>query len=122
MKFEKAAEDLIAELRGIAPSRGYGRKREPIKLNNVLESILQQHQIGRVSMEDTLVHHWRDIVGEQTAHRCRPQKILADKRLIIVASNPVIRQELVFKKRRILKFIKTLPDCDVIKDILIQCG
>ena len=122
MKFTRKAENLIANFRGVPENFTSIYKRDIIQIDSAIEVILQKYKIGPNSIEDTLMHYWRDIVGEQTAHRCRPQRILNDKRLVIVTSNPVIRQELLFKKRAILKKLHSIPECKDIKDIVVGSG
>ena len=120
--FNHRASNLIANLRGVPESNKYQLLRKTKSIKYSIDNILKKYNIGSQSVEDTLMSQWRSIVGEQTAHRCRPHKILPDNRLIIITSNAILRQELEFKKCTILKKIQSLPDCKHIKGIVFSNG
>ncbi len=110
------SERLISAFRGLpAPKRLENRRR--IKgLDGLIDKLIAKHKIEQPSMERTLMDNWRQIVGVEFAHRCSPQKILGD-RLLISASNPVVRQELVFRKGEIVRRIRALPGCKAIDGV-----
>ncbi|MGE9294319.1 DUF721 domain-containing protein [Ruficoccus sp. ZRK36] len=122
MHFRPDIEDLIASLRGIPGSRSRAKMRRTTSLDNLVEVLLERHQIGQDNIEDVIMQHWKEIVGERTAHRCRPQRIANGRKLIILAGSPVIRQELQFNQHRILRQIHRLPGCHTINEIAILNG
>lgn len=122
MQFSRDANSLIADLRGIKYKRSPARLRDVVQLENLVEVILQKHRIGKASVEDTIMAKWRDIVGEQTAHRCRPHKIIDGKKLIIITTNAVLRQELMFRKTDILRKVRALPECGTVREIVVRAG
>lgn len=122
MKFSPQAEILIADLRNVPFEPSPAKISDIVPLDNIVEVIFERYKIGRVSVEDTIMAQWRDIVGEQTAHRCRPHKILDGKRLIIITNNAVLRQELEFRKSDVLRKLRALPQCDNIRDIVFRAG
>jgi hypothetical protein len=57
--FSKLAEELVGDLRRVPseePKRS--KKRATQSLADVLEQLLQKHQIGRSSPEQTIRDHW----------------------------------------------------------------
>jgi len=122
MKFSSQAEALIADMRKVPGESSSAHIRDVIPLDNVVEVILQKYRIGRASVEDTIMAQWRDIVGEQTAHRCRPHKIVEGRRLVIITNNAVLRQELEFRKRDILRKVRALPQCESVREIAFRTG
>ncbi len=122
MKFSSQAETLIADLRNVPDERTTALIRDIIPLDNAVEVIFERYKIGRASVEDTIMSQWRDIVGEQTAHRCRPHKIVDGKRLVIITANATLRQELDFRKKDILRKVRALPQCENVRDIVVRAG
>ncbi|MEO0795980.1 MAG: DUF721 domain-containing protein [Verrucomicrobiota bacterium] len=100
--------------------RGRSRAREAKPIDSVVEVILERYKIGKPTAEEIIVKNWKDIVGEETAHRARPMKIVNGKQLVILAANSVIKQELLFAERQILKRVRALPDCGAIRDVTIR--
>lgn len=122
MKFSPEAESLIASLRNVPDERSPARVRDIIPLDSAIEVILEKYKVGRISIEDQIMAQWRDIVGTQTAHRCRPYKILDGRTLIIITGNSTLRQELMFKKTDILKKIRTIPQCENVRELVVRAG
>lgn len=122
MKFSQQAESLIADLRDVPFQKSAAKVGDIIPLDNLVEVIFEKYKIGRASVEDTIMAQWREIVGEQTAHRCRPHKIVDGRRLIIITNNAVLRQELAFRKSDILRKLRTLPQCENVRDLVVRTG
>lgn len=119
MQFSREVNNLIANLRGVPEDRSRSRRRDATPIDSLMEVVFERYKIGQPTAEEIIVKHWRDIVGEQTAHRCRPMKIVNGKQLVILASSSVIKQELLFAERQILKKVRALPECGAIRDVRI---
>ncbi len=122
MHFRRDVENLIATLRGLPANRSRAKLRNTTNLDNLVEVIFERHQIGKDNIEDVVMAHWKEIVGERTAHRCRPQRLVQGRKLIILAGSPVIRQELQFNQNRILRKLHALPGCHTINEVVILNG
>lgn len=133
MRFRQDVENMVADLRGAPRQHSLARRREesgklrkrtfkPTELDNLMEVILEQHQIGQDSLENVIMAHWKAIVGERTAHRCRPQRLVNNQRLVILAGNPVVRQELQFMQNKILRKIHQLPGCQCVREVVVLNG
>ena len=85
-------------------------------MDGLIDHLIDKHKIEQPSVEQTLMDNWRRIVGVEFAHRCSPQKILGD-RLLISATNPVVRQELIFRKEEIVRRIQALSGCSPIEGV-----
>lgn len=120
MKFSRHVENLIANLRGLPEQYGRSRPRPATQLDTLLETVLERYRVGEPTPEQRIIENWKQVVGERTAHRCRPERIDRQNRLVIVAANSVIKQELLFGKRAILMRIRALPDCGHISDITVS--
>lgn len=66
------------------------------------------------------MQHWKGILGKERAALCQPLRIIDGSRLIMVVSNPTLRQELEFDKRQILRKIRALPSCENIRHLQIR--
>lgn len=119
-----SAEDLalIDRFRG-APRNPIRKTRSPnsmgVKMNGILASLRVNH--GETP-ERTILTHWKDLLGEERAHRCAPARLQRDGTLVVLAPNPVVRQELSFEKRRLLGKIRKLPGCAFVRSILLRGG
>lgn len=120
--FSKLAEELVGELRGIAfddPKRS--KKRPTVPLNELVEQLLQQHQIGRSTPEDTIREHWKEIVGAANASYSHPAR-LERNMLTVLAAHAVVRNELFHHREAIVQRLKKLPGCEKIKALNLRAG
>lgn len=120
--FSKLAEKLIGNLRGVPfeePPRA--RKRATQPLANALEEVLQKHQIGRSSPEQTIRERWTEIVGPANASYSHPARIERN-RLVVLAAHAVVRNELFHHRDEIVARIQKLPGCAGIKSLNLRAG
>lgn len=120
--FSKLAEHLVGDLRRIPsedPARA--RKRPTRALNEVLEELLQKHQIGRSSPEQAIRDRWVEIVGTANAAYSHAVRIERHRLLILVA-HPVVRNELFHHSAEIVARIQQLPGCSGVKSINLRTG
>ena len=120
--FSKLAERLVGELRRV-PSEDPPRAKERAtqSLADVVEQLLQKHQIGRESPEHTIREHWTTIVGVANAAYSHPAMIERN-RLIVLAGHAVVRNELFLHRDEIVARIKQLPGCEHVKAINVRAG
>jgi hypothetical protein len=120
--FSKLAEELVGDFRGIPsddPPRARRRATQP--LADVVEQLLQKHQIGRDSPEHTIRDHWKEIVGAANASYSHPAMIERNQ-LIVLAAHAVVRNELFHHRDEIVTRIKKLPGCAHVKAINLRAG
>lgn len=120
VSFSAEVEKLIAQFRGLPEYGLIPRGRPVCGLADLIGKLEETYRIGQPGIEETLMADWRNIVGENLAHRCRPGKIVKQSKLVILAVNPVIRQELNFQRSALLRKIRKLPGCDGIREVSIQ--
>jgi hypothetical protein len=121
-QFSKLAEELVCDLRGIAseePRRSKKRATQP--LGTVLEQLLQAHQIGRSSPEQTIRDHWVELVGAANASYSHPARIERN-RLVVLAAHSVVRNELFLHREPIAAKIRQLPGCAHVKALHLRAG
>lgn len=113
-------EDILAQFRGIP--KGYSK--EPVlrarPIHELLDKIAKTYNIEQPRIEITIIQNWRDIVGMDKAHRCKPSKIINEHTLLITTTNTTLRMELKFDQNRILKNLQRLCGDDVIRNIVIR--
>lgn len=122
-KFSKLAEELIGDLRGGIESGDPRRavKRPTQGLAAVLDQLLQKHQIGRSSPEQTIRDHWPQIVGAANATFSHAAMIERN-RLTVLASHSVVRNELFHHRAEIVARIRQLPGCEHVKSLNLRAG
>ncbi|MGE9291500.1 MAG: DUF721 domain-containing protein [Puniceicoccales bacterium] len=88
-----------------------------------LDQILDNLRVtSNTTPEQTILKSWEYLIGKSYAKRCAPGRIERDGTFIILAPNPIIRQELSLQKRRILFKIRKLPGCLLVRSILLRGG
>ncbi len=120
--FSKLAEELIGDLRGIDSSEPARTRRRPtVELAPLIEQLLQKHQIGRESPEQTIRDHWRDVVGPSNAAHSHAAR-LERNMLTVLVPHAVVRQELFHHRSAILARIRKLPGCESVKALNVRAG
>ncbi|MBH52842.1 MAG: hypothetical protein CMI18_00650 [Opitutaceae bacterium] len=120
--FSRKTNNLIASLRGLPPnySRAYLRKEKD--LDAVMEKVIQQFSLEERRPEELIRAEWIQLVGERNATYAQPLSLHKNVRLYVAVSNPVIKQELQFHKKIILKGLKRIPGCSEIREIIFRAG
>lgn len=120
--FSKIAESLIGDLRRMAPEDPARSKKRPTQpLSDLLEKLLQEHQIGRSSPEQNIREQWVAIVGSANASYSHPARIERN-RLIVLAAHSVVRNELFHHRQEIVARIQKLPGCENVKALNLRAG
>ena len=118
------AEDLslIDRFRGL-PRNPVRKTRSPNQLSSSLGRVLASLRVsGEDTPEQTILAEWANLIGPNYAKRCAPGRLQKDGTLIILAPNPIVRQELGFQRRAILNRIWRLPGCGRVRSLLLRGG
>ena len=124
MRPDRAGQRALAAFYGIPNSaiRDEHAGRNVVPANSVIEVLLERHKIGKPRREHVIMEHWKELVGPMAAHRCKPHIIDSSGTLHIIVANPILRRELLFKKRQILTHLRRLHGCAEIQDLDFQAG
>jgi hypothetical protein len=121
-QFSKLAEELVGDLRGIAPDDPPRSKRRATQsLATVVEQLLVKHQVGRASPEHTIRDHWVELVGTANASYSHPAMI-DHGRLTVLAGHSVVRNELFMHREEIIARIQKLPGCESVRVLNLRAG
>ena len=121
-QFSKIAEELVCDLRGVPSEEPKRAKRRPSQpLSDLVEQLLQKHQIGRDAPEHTIRDHWREIVGDACAAHSHPAR-LERNMITVLAAHAVVRNELFHHRDEIVARIRKLPGCENVKAISLHFG
>ncbi len=121
-QFSKLAEELVADLRGVpneVPRRQVKRPTRP--LADLVEELMVQHHVGRPSTEQTIRDQWTELVGSANAAYSHAARI-EGKRLVVIASHSVVRNEIFLHREAILERLRQLPGCETLKSLNIRAG
>ncbi len=89
-------------------------------LSELVDQVFQQLQPGDPRLEEAILRSWETIVGSRLASQCRPGRLVRGRQLVILAYNAIIKQELHFQARPILKKLQGLPGGEQLVEISIQ--
>ena len=121
MKLPRNVEDAIADFRGLPRAGEHEWDTGPQGVGSLMEVLLERYKIGIDRPEQTIMAHWREIMGEN-AERCAPERIDTLGRLVVAVGNPVLRRELAFSRRPLLAKLRKLKGCREITDIEFRAG
>ena len=120
--FSKLAEELIGDFRGVSgaePARQVKRATRP--LAELIEELMIKHQVGRPSPEQAVRDQWTIVVGAALAQHSHAARIERN-RLVVLASNAVVRSELTHYREKILERVRALPGCGEVKYLTVRAG
>lgn len=121
-QFSKLAEELVGDLRGVAPEDPARSKKRPTRpLVELIEELLQKNQIGRSSPEQLIRESWVEIVGSVNAAYSHPARIERN-RLIVLAAHAVVRNELFHHRESIVAKVQKLQGCGNVKALNLRAG
>lgn len=118
---KKGGSESLAKKRERVEEAPFTVEREFVVPAERMEKILSARGIFRGSMQSLINENWPNLVPEELASRCAPVELRAGLTTLVVAcESAVIRQQLEFKKRILLKKIRALRGCDRIKKIVFS--
>lgn len=86
------------------------------KLNTTIESFLESYGLKKGVKQNSAVLYWKEVVGEKISNNTEPQGV-EHGTLTVSVSNPTWRQELVFKKKEIIKELNKKIGENTIKEV-----
>lgn len=111
------AETVVPKKRQLTEDAAYTTNRE-FSTPAEIEKILRSRGIFSGSAQATIRENWGKIIPASLAQRCAPIELRDGLTTLVVAcENSLVRQEIEFKKRAILKKIRILHGCSNIKKI-----
>ena len=117
---KKKKDNLVASFMNLPSGDESMFLKDPLSIKKIIENLSSEWVIGdQESPEKTISEKWHRIVGNGFASKCAPDKLIPKGTLYIKAANAVVKQELSFEKKIILKRINKLKGCGFIKQIKI---
>jgi hypothetical protein len=112
---------LIADFTGLPIIDSPYKNRHPKNIAVIIDQVWDSWKIGtEVSPEQKISENWEKLVGHKFASRCAPEKLDLEKGILTIRSaSSTVKQELVFKKKGLIKKITALDSSFTIKDLRI---
>ncbi len=120
MAFNRFVENLIADFRELPVDFSRSKSKAVSSLSGLLQTLQTNYHFGEERIEEAIMRNWKDIVGNERAYRCSPERVVGESRLVIFVGNATLRNELQFDKARILKRLQDIPACHAIKEITFR--
>lgn len=121
MFFKQHIESLIASLRGVpSVKRSPGMDQPTLPIDALMNKILEENNIGKSQLVETIMKNWRTIIGDKFAARCVANKILKQTKLVVNVENATVRNELEFDKRNVLKRLQLTHGCEHFSEIIFR--
>jgi len=113
-EFTRAAENMVAEFRGLPKKNKRGRIRKAKEIGGLMENLIERFEITTPRPETEIMYQWSYIMGEHNAERCQPIRVQGGV-LQIGCANPTLSRELHMNKRIILRRVQGV--CPSIRDV-----
>lgn len=121
MKLPRNMEDAIADFRGFPRLSDAEFHHGASNMSSLVEVLIERFKIGHDTPEKAIMSAWSELLGKD-AHRCAPERIDSQGRLVVAVANAILRRELHFKRVELAKKIRRLPGCENIRDIEFKAG
>ena len=122
MRYPRKFEDAVADFRGLPRAGEHEWDAGARDMGSLLEVLIEKHKIGKDRPEQTIMAHWRELMGDENAARCAPERIDTLGRLVVAVANPILRRELAFTRKPLVAKLQKLKGCEDIRDIEFRAG
>lgn len=95
------------------------RKPKPESVATVIQRVIDNFGLKKRYDQERIVQQWSNIVGETIARRAKATKMQNGK-LYVSVDRPTWRNELILRKKDILRKINSIMKHDVVKDIIFR--
>lgn len=120
MPLSSDLDGLLSEFRGMpyfgSKAKAHFTKGQAEPLSDIVASVFETLKIGQKTPQQVILENWKNIVYGNLATLSSPALIRGNA-LYIRTENPIVRQNLSFDRREILKNINSLDCCENIKEI-----
>jgi len=120
MPLSEDENNLISLFRGINTPQSKLKKRNTKGLiesfESICERVIKRYKVKENDAESEIKQAWKFIMHGEFSKLTSPSYI-KNNILFVNCENPLVRQNLHFEKREILKNINCLPHCSNIKDV-----
>ena len=120
--FSRKTNNLIATFRGLPKDRSRAYFRDEQNLESVMDKVIMRFQIEEGRPEEAIMAQWTSIVGNKNAKFAHPHRLDRGYRLFVLVNNPVVKQEMQFHKKLILKRLSQVPWCEGIRELVFRSG
>lgn len=109
---KKGGSESLARKRLRTENAAFSADRDFVVPADTIDGILRGHGIFSGSIQSVIRENWEKIVPENLLKRCVPVELRNGMTTLVVAcESAVVRQQLEFRKRAMLKKIRSLPGC-----------
>lgn len=118
---KKSGSETLARKRARVEAAAFTTDREFSVPAKMIDELLRSRGIFSGSVQSIVRERWAEIVPANLATRCAPAELREGMHTLVVGcESSVIRQQLEFRKRGILKKIRSLPHCENISKIVFS--
>ena len=113
---------LISDFTGLPITENPYKIREPESITDIIDQVWSSWKIGsEVTPEQKISENWSKLVGHKLACKCAPEKLELEKGILrIRTAGSTVKQELIFKKRSLIKKITDLDSTLRVKEIRVN--
>jgi len=120
--FNRRRNNLVAAFRGMPTDYSRARFKEPTNMEQLMDKLVHTYSLAQRRPEEIIREHWPAIVGDYNARHADPVRLDRGQKLFVQVSNSVVRQELFFSRKLILRQLQQLPGCSSIRQVIFRAG
>lgn len=118
---KKNSSESAARKRLRTENAAYTTDRDFVVPANTMDELLKSRGIFSGSLQSSIRENWRKIIPDSLVSRCAPTELRDGfSALVVACESAVIRQQIEFRKRSILKKIRMLPGCEKVQKIIFS--
>ena len=118
---KKGGSETLARKRERVEEAAFTTDREFAVPADMIDGLLRSRGIFGGSVQSVIRERWAEIVPANLASRCAPSELREGMTALVVGcESAVVRQQLEFRKRAMLKKIRELPNCGKITKIIFS--
>jgi len=120
--FNRQRNNLVAAFRGMPTDYSRAQLRKTCDMEQLMDEVIHKFKISERRPEEVINDNWPAIVGDYNARHANPVRLDRGQKLFVQVSNSVVKQELFFARKLILKQLQQLPGCSAIRDVIFRAG
>lgn len=118
---KKNSSESAARKRLRTENAAYTTDRDFVVPANTMDELLKSRGIFSGSLQSSIRENWGKIIPDSLVSRCAPTELRDGfSALVVACESAVIRQQIEFRKRSILKKIRMLPGCEKVQKIIFS--
>ncbi len=95
-------------------------RNNPKPICDLVSEFVTQYSDQKAVQRGTVLHRWREVVGEMIAEQCRSVRFDGRNRLVLSVPSPAWRHEIHMQRLHLRDLLNREAGADVISEIIVR--